>query len=62
MSSDSFSTLICGVLLVVVLPVVSHLAKMVWRRKRLVDDKGNQIPHGPVGLPIIGVYLDAISR
>ena len=34
-----------------------YLSSKVFYRRPLTDDKGNTIPDGPTGLPILGVYI-----
>lgn len=38
------------------LSVAVYLSSKVFYRGPLTDDKGNTIPDGPMGLPILGVY------
>lgn len=51
-----------GIILVVLLVLaVIYLISSSLVQRRLVDSKGNKIPHGPVGLPIIGTPFQAFS-
>ncbi|KAF8883317.1 cytochrome P450 [Gymnopilus junonius] len=55
-SSGTFSNFIGGAFVAVLFITAAHIALVGITRKRLVDDKGNQIPHGPIGLPLVGSF------
>ncbi len=51
---DSGSSLF---LLTSLIAATIYLSSKVFYRRPLTDDKGNTIPDGPTGLPILGVYF-----
>ena len=51
---DSGSSLF---LLTSLIAAAIYLSSKVFYRRPLTDDKGNTIPDGPTGLPILGVYI-----
>jgi len=57
-----FPTFTQGIVLApLVLAVIYIISSWLVQRRRLVDSKGNKIPHGPVGFPIIGTLFQAFS-
>jgi len=56
-----FPTFTQGIVLASLVLAVIYIISSSLVQRRLVDSKGNKIPHGPVGLPIVGTLFQAFS-
>ena len=54
---NGFNTNSSLFLLTSLIAAAIYLSSKVFYRRPLTDDKGNTIPDGPTGLPVLGMYF-----